>query len=104
MASSFRSRVRAMLPAQALQADSYPEPPCEPDPAPIPHRSLRTTWRMTVVPLFLLLVCPPLVPAVWVIVTKLDGSVERAFSAIGLGTILANLPRPTLAAAGMIAI
>jgi len=60
--------------------------------------------RTTLLPLLALLVMPPHVPVLWVIVTKLDGSLVRAFSRAGLATIARDLPRPDLAALEMLAV
>ena len=61
-------------------------------------------WKTTLVPFLLLLICPPLVPAIWVIVTYFDGSIARASSPSGVRFILDNLPMPSLGAVSVIVV
>lgn len=60
-------------------------------------------FRTTIVPLALLIVCPPVVLMTWVVVTKLDGSLTRAAST-GITAIMRSVPRPDLAAVEMLGV
>ena len=66
--------------------------------------AIASPFRSTIAPLLLLLVCPPLVPAMWAIVTHLDGSVARACTRDGFAIVLANIPRPTLSAVTVLSV
>ncbi|MEO6953232.1 MAG: 7-dehydrocholesterol reductase, partial [Polyangia bacterium] len=61
-------------------------------------------WKTTLAPLLLLLICPPLVPVIWVIVTYFDGSIQRASSTSSVRFILENLPAPSLGAVAVIVV
>src|ERR1700734_3983426 len=58
--------------------------------------------RRTVVPLLLMLVCPPAVIVLWMICARFDGSVLSFFQKIDGPTFLQLCPRPTWAAARML--
>ena len=70
--------------------------------APARDGFFATTFRTSVFPLFLLLVTPPLVIALWGTIVFLDGSLLRMLSAEGVTTIVQNLPAPSLPALGII--
>ncbi|MFT3775966.1 MAG: hypothetical protein QM820_62270 [Minicystis sp.] len=59
--------------------------------------------RRTVVPLVLMIACPPAVILLWMITAHFDGSVMAFLHTIDLPTFLRLFPRPTLSAASMLA-
>lgn len=67
-------------------------------PGPKRAEARPSIFRSTVAPLLLLLVCPPLVPILWAVVARLNGSVASACTREGFATIVANIPRPTMSA------
>lgn len=60
--------------------------------------------RMTLGPLFLMVVTPPAAIVFWIVCTYLDGSLSRLFSAEGLRIALEHFPWPTWRAAALISI
>lgn len=62
----------------------------------------RALWRRTLVPLLLMIVCPPAVIVLWMIATYFDGSIGHFVRAIDWPTFLRLFPRPTPAAAVML--
>ena len=58
--------------------------------------------RGTVIPLVLLVLCPPIVIVVWMIGARFDGSIELFLRTIDLPTFARLFPWPTLAAAKML--
>lgn len=58
--------------------------------------------RTTVIPLLLMLVCPPAVILLWMIAAHFDGSVALFLRTADLATLARLFPRPTLAAARML--
>src|ERR1700761_2764146 len=61
-----------------------------------------SSMRRTIVPLLLMLGCPPAVIVLWMICAHYDGSVLAFFQGFDWSTILGLFPRPTWAAARMI--
>jgi 7-dehydrocholesterol reductase len=61
-------------------------------------------FRMTVMPLVLLLICPPLVLLMWATAVRLDGSLLRLTTADGGRGLLHLLPMPSLSAAFIIVV
>lgn len=61
-----------------------------------------SSLRRTVVPLLLMITCPPAVIVLWMIVTHFDGSIALFLRTIDLDTFLRLFPRPTLAAARLL--
>lgn len=59
--------------------------------------------RMTLGPLALMVVTPPAAIAFYIVCAHLDGELTRLVSREGLAAFVAHFPRPTLAAAGIIA-
>ncbi|APR81534.1 Delta(24(24(1)))-sterol reductase [Minicystis rosea] len=59
--------------------------------------------RRTVVPLLLMIACPPAVIVLWMITAHFDGSLELFLRTIDLPTFLRLFPRPTRTAALMLA-
>src|SRR4051812_3487461 len=66
-------------------------------PAPPPGQ-----LRRTIVPLLLMLSCPPAVIVMWMIAARFDGSITAFYRGIDWPTFVALCPRPTLAALRMI--
>lgn len=56
-------------------------------------------FRRTVLPLFLILVCPPTVILLWMIAVHFEGSLMQFFASANLDTIAPLVPRPTWRAA-----
>jgi 7-dehydrocholesterol reductase len=65
-------------------------------------RSRAPSVRRTLVPLALMLVCPPAVIVLWMIVARFDGSVRAFLARVDLPTFLALCPRPTFTALAML--
>lgn len=61
-------------------------------------------FRTVLMPLFLVLSCPPAIVAVWVTVAHLDGSMMRLFSAEGLTALRTYWPMPSLRAVTILAV
>jgi 7-dehydrocholesterol reductase len=61
-------------------------------------------FRMTAVPLALMLVTPPAAIVLWIVCTYLDGSILRLFTAEGLGVAIARFPWPSWRAAAILAV
>lgn len=60
--------------------------------------------RMTLGPLFLMLVTPPAAIVFWIVCTHLGGSLSRLFTREGLDVAIARFPWPTWTAAGIIGV
>jgi len=82
-----------------MQSDAVLEAPAIECP-----RARTSFFRMTLMPLFLLIVCPPIVLIGYAFVLRLDSSFERVLSHDGLQTVLANIPRPSWMAAQILAV
>jgi len=93
-----------LAPAETdLEGALAPVPGPSPSP-PVAKLAPASMFRMTVMPLFLLLVCPPMVLIMWATAVGLDGSILQLATMEGWAKFKAILPWPTLAAAGIIAI
>lgn len=60
--------------------------------------------RMTLGPLFLMLVTPPAAIVFWIVCTHLEGSLSRLFTREGLSIAIAHFPRPSWAAAAILGV
>ncbi len=96
------ARKRSLTPDRANTPGKSDAGASKPVATPATPPAAMGSFRTLIMPLFLVLSCPPAIVAVWIVAAHLDGSMWKLFSAEGLTALRTHWPMPSLRAGGIL--